>query len=252
MLRVFSAIYWAYAAITMPILFVGAAIVWLLTLPFDRRRVALHLYSCAWATLYVVSNPMWRARVHGRSKLPWRGPAVIVANHLSMLDILVLYGLFRPFKWVSKASNFKVPVVGWNMWINDYVPVRRGDRESVRQMMEHCRAHLARGTPILLFPEGTRALDGRLQRFKDGAFKLAWEAQVPIYPVVVTGTYEALPKHGLVIRGGMEARIDVLDPLHPRDFSGPDALREATHAVFVRALPEAHRPVPAGAAAAAR
>jgi 1-acyl-sn-glycerol-3-phosphate acyltransferase len=116
-------------------------------------------------------------------------------------------------------------------------------------MMAHCRRHLARGSPILLFPEGTRALDGRLQRFKDGAFKLAWEAQVPIYPVVMTGTSDALPKHGLILRGGMEARVEVLDPLHPRDFDGPDALRDATRAVFVAHLPEAHRPVPAPAAA---
>lgn len=250
MLHALSALYWVYAVVTMPILFVGAVIIWLVTLPFDRRRVALHLYSCAWGMLYVVSNPLWRCRVHGRSKLPWRGPAVIVANHLSMLDILVLYGLFRPFKWVSKASLFRVPVVGWNMWLNDYVPVKRGDRESVKEMMARCRAHLARGTPLLLFPEGTRALDGRLQRFKDGAFKLAWEAKVPVYPVVMTGTYEALPKHGLVMRGGMEARIEVLAPLHPRDFAGPDALRDATRAVFVQALPEAHRPAPAVSAAA--
>jgi 1-acyl-sn-glycerol-3-phosphate acyltransferase len=119
-------------------------------------------------------------------------------------------------------------------------------------MMAHCRRHLARGTPILLFPEGTRALDGRLQRFKDGAFKLAWEAKVPVYPVVMTGTYEALPKHGLVLRGRMEARVEVLDPLRPEDFSGPDALRDATRAVFVAHLPEAHRPAPAQPSAAAR
>ena len=207
MLHLFSALYWAYAVAIMPVLFAGAAIIWLVTLPFDRRRVLLHLYSCAWGTLYVVSNPFWRLHVHGRAKLPWRGPAVIVANHLSLLDILVLYGLFRPFKWISKAELFRVPILGWNMWLNDYVPVWRGDRESVRRMMDHCRRHLDRGSPVLLFPEGTRALDGRLQRFKDGAFRLAFEAKVPVYPVVLTGTFEALPKHGFVLRGRrMEAR----------------------------------------------
>jgi 1-acyl-sn-glycerol-3-phosphate acyltransferase len=243
--RLLSALYWAYALFTMPFLFAGAVILWLVTLPFDRRRVLLHLYSCAWGSLYVVSNPLWRLRVSGRSKLPWRGPAVIVANHLSMLDILVLYGLFRPFKWISKAELFRVPIVGWNMWLNDYVRVWRGDRESVKKMMAHCREHLARGSPILLFPEGTRALDGRLQRFKDGAFRLAFEAQVPVYPAVMTGTYEAMPKHGLLMRGAMVARVEVLDPLQPKDFPDADALRDATREVFVRALPERHRPAPA-------
>lgn len=242
MLRVLSAIYWGYVVVTMPLLYLGALVVFLVTVPFDRRRVALHMYSCAWATLYVVSNPLWRARVHGRSRLPWRGPAVIVANHLSMLDILVLYGLFRPFKWVSKAELFRVPVVGWNMVINDYVRIWRGDRDSVRRMMAHCRAHLSRGTPVLLFPEGTRALDGRLQRFKDGAFRLAYEAKVPLVPVALTGTYEALPKHGLVIRGRMDARVEVLEPLDPAAFESADALRDAARAAIAAALPERHRP----------
>ena len=243
MLRLLSYLYWAYVVVTMPVLFLGAALVWLVTLPFDRRRLLLHVYSCAWGSFYIVSNPLWRARVRGRGRLPWRGPAVIVANHLSMLDILVLYGLFRPFKWVAKAELFKVPVVGWNMWINDYVPIWRGDRESVRRMMAHCREHLARGTPILVFPEGTRALDGRLQRFKDGAFHLAFEARVPVVPVVVTGTFAALPKHGLVMRERMDARVEVLEPIDPRAFPDADALRDAARAAIAAALPEEHRPL---------
>ncbi|HET6440204.1 MAG TPA: lysophospholipid acyltransferase family protein [Anaeromyxobacter sp.] len=251
MLRAISALYWAYVLLTMPVLFLGAFLVFLLTVPFDRRRVALQLYSCAWATLYVVSNPLWRSRVKGRSRLPWRGPAVIVANHLSMLDILVLYGLFRPFKWVAKAELFRVPVVGWNMWINDYVPVLRGDRESVKRMMARCRAHLERGTPLLLFPEGTRALDGHLQRFKDGAFRLAFEARVPVVPVVLTGTYEALPKHGMAMRGPMRARVEVLEPLEPTAFESAEALRDAARRAMTAALPEAHRPLTEESAAAA-
>lgn len=242
MLRIFSILYWVFFFATLPVMFAVAALVFLVTAPFDRRRVALHLWSCAWGTFYVVTNPLWRVRVSGRGHLPWRGAAVLVANHLSMLDILVLYGLFRPFKWVSKAELFKVPFVGWNMSINDYVPVLRGDRESVRQMMDHCRAHLAQGSPLLLFPEGTRSPDGRLRSFKDGAFRLAMDAGVPVIPVAVTGTAEALPKHGLVLRNRMEAEVRVLPPLRPADFPDVDALREAARAALVAALPEANRP----------
>jgi len=249
-LRVLSALYWAFVLVTMPVLFLGALAIFLVTVAFDRRLVALHVYSCAWATFYIVSNPLWRERIEGRSRLPWHGPAVIVANHLSMLDILALYGLFRPFKWVAKGELFQVPVVGWNMVINDYVRVWRGDRESVRKMMEHCRRHLARGSPILLFPEGTRSLDGRLQRFKDGAFRLAFEAKVPVYPVAISGTSEALPKHGLVMRSRMAARVQVLEPLDPGDFEDAEALRDATRDAIVAALPEANRPAPAGPAVA--
>ena len=241
-LTAFSFLYWAFVIATMPILFAGALAVFLATALFDPRRVALHLYSCAWATFYLVMNPLWRLRVEGREKLPWRGPAVLVANHLSLLDILVLYALFRPFKWVAKAELFRLPFIGWNMRMNDYVPVWRGDRESVRRMLERCRSHLVRGAPVLLFPEGTRARDGRLQAFKDGAFRLALEARCPVIPLAVIGTAESLPKTGVVLRRPMRARVQVLDPVSPADHPSVDALRAAVRTALVAALPEENRP----------
>ncbi|HZY03742.1 MAG TPA: 1-acyl-sn-glycerol-3-phosphate acyltransferase, partial [Anaeromyxobacteraceae bacterium] len=130
----FSVVYWALVVATMPVFFVGALAVFLASAPFDRRRVALHLYSCFWASFYVYVNPLWRVRVLGRDKLPWRRSAVIVSNHLSLVDILVLYGLYRPFKWVSKEENFKIPFTGWNMTLNGYVRLARGERKSIRDM----------------------------------------------------------------------------------------------------------------------
>lgn len=251
LLRAFSIAYWAYALVTMPVLFLGAVVVWAVTLPFDRRRVVLHLYSCLWASLYVWPNPLWRVRVLGREKLPWSGPAVLVANHLSLVDILVCYGLFRPFKWVAKAELFRVPIVGWNMWLNDYVRVLRGDRESIKQMMAHCRRHLAAGTPVLLFPEGTRSRDGQLQAFKDGAFRLASEAGCPIVPIAITGTFDALPKTGLVLRDRAAIGVRVLDPLDPAAFESVDALRDAARAAIAAELPEALRGTAGGRRAAA-
>jgi 1-acyl-sn-glycerol-3-phosphate acyltransferase len=182
-------------------------------------------------------NPLWRVRVEGREKLPWRGPAVLVANHLSMLDILVLYALFRPFKWVAKAELFRVPFLGWNMTLNAYVPLRRGDRESVGRMMDRCRAQLSRGTPMLLFPEGTRSRDGRLQAFKDGAFRLAHEAGCPVIPIALTGTFDSLPKTGVVLRNGMRAEVRVLDPISPAEHPSIEALRDAARAAIAAALP---------------
>jgi len=235
-LRVFSWVYWLFVVVTMPIFFVGALLVFLVSWPFDRRRIALHLYSCCWASFYIYANPLWRARIEGRERLPWRGAAVLVANHLSLVDILVLYGLYRPFKWVSKAEIFKVPVVGWNMALNDYVRLTRGDRESIRSMMDHCRAHLARGAPVLIFPEGTRSRTGALQPFKDGAFRLAFEAKVPVIPIALRGTYETLPKHGLALRQRMDARVQVLPPIDPAGFQSVEALREAVRAAIAGAI----------------
>jgi len=250
-LRLFSYAYWVFVFLTMPILFAVALVVFVVTWPFDRRRVALQLWSCFWASFYIYANPLWRVRVTGRDKLPWRGAAVIVANHLSLIDILVLYGLYRTFKWVSKAEIFKVPVVGWNMVLNDYVRLLRGDRESIRAMMQHCREHLARGTPVLIFPEGTRSPTGELQAFRDGAFRLAVEAGCPIVPVVVRGTHESLPKHGLVLRSRMDGQVTVLDAIDPKAFPSAPALRDFTREVFVKALggaPGGEKPREAGRA----
>jgi 1-acyl-sn-glycerol-3-phosphate acyltransferase len=240
--RAFSFAYWAFVVLTMPPLFVGALAVFALTLPFDRRRAALHAYSCAWATFYVAANPLWKVRVEGRERLP-RGAAVLVANHLSILDILALYALFRQFKWVAKAELFRIPVVGWNMALNGYVPVRRGDPESARRMMDRCRRHLERGSPVLFFPEGTRSPDGRLRAFKDGAFRLAHEVGCPVVPIAVSGTGEALPKYGLVLRRRMEATVRVLPAIPAAAHPTAASLRAAAHAAIAAELPPEHRPV---------
>lgn len=241
---VLAAAYWIFAILIMPPLWVIALLIHALAWPFDRRRVALHLWGGIWGGLYVWLNPVWRCRYSGREHLPWRGAAVIVANHASLVDILVLYALLRPFKWVSKAELGKVPFVGWMLWLNDYVLVKRGDRDSIRAMLDHCRRHLAAGSPLLLFPEGTRTLDGRLQAFKEGGFKLAMESKVPVIPVAVKGTYDALPKTGIVFRR-MDCRVQVLPPLDPSRFASPAELRDAAREAIAAALGEG----PAGAAA---
>jgi 1-acyl-sn-glycerol-3-phosphate acyltransferase len=242
-LLAFTLFYWVFVLVTMPLLFLVALAIFLVTWAFDRRRVALQLWSCFWASFYVYANPLWRSRIRGRERIPWRGPAVIVANHLSLVDILVLYGLYRPFKWVSKAEIFRVPAVGWNMVLNDYVRLTRGDRESIRAMMEHCRRHLAQGSPVLIFPEGTRSRDGKLQAFKDGAFRLAFETKAPVIPVAIQGTYETLPKHGLVLRRRMDARVQVLEPLDPARFAGVSELRDAARAAIAHAIGQGERAV---------
>ena len=236
MLGVFSVAYWAFIVVTCPVFFAGAAIVRFVTLPFDRRRVALHLYSAAWATCYVYVNPLWRLHITGRDRLPSHGAAVLVANHASLIDILVLYGLFKPFKWVSKQEVFRVPVIGWNMRLNDYVPLVRGSADSVRRMMAHCDRHLASGSPVMIFPEGRRTADGTLQPFKPGAFDLAVRHGVPIFPIAVHDTARALPRRGWILRNRINARVEVLPPLDPAAFSSAEALRDAARRSIAEAL----------------
>lgn len=231
-----SLLFWIGIAVSSIALFPVALAIWLVTSPFDRRRRVLHLFTCLWASLYSWLNPAWRVRVRGREHVRPDGTYVMVANHLSFLDILVLFRLFRHFKWVSKIEMFRIPLIGWNMRFNRYVPLRRGDKRSISEMMAACRRTLAEGSSVMIFPEGTRSPDGALRAFKPGAFQLALEAGVPILPIVVSGTANALPKHGFVLRGRHEIGIRVLPEIPYESFAGLSVaeLTERVHALFAR------------------
>ena len=93
--------------------------------------------------------------------------------------------------------------------------------------MRRCEELLRDGVPVLLFPEGTRSRDGSLQPFRDGAFRLAIAARCPVIPIAVSGTAESLPKHGLVLRKPMRARVRVLPAIDPAVHSDVASLRDA-------------------------
>jgi 1-acyl-sn-glycerol-3-phosphate acyltransferase len=236
--RVLSTVFWAFVVLTSVVLFPVAVLVWALSAPFDRQRRALHLFTCFWASLYTWLNPLWSVEVRGRERISRSTTCVLVANHLSLLDILVMFRLFTHFTWVSKAENFRVPFIGWNMRLNGYIPLKRGDRESVRQMLVACEQELRGGTSVMMFPEGTRSRTGELQRFKPGAFELALRTGTPLLPILVEGTGSALPKRGFVLRGRHRIRLTVLEPIPPESFAGLDvaALTERTHALFAAHL----------------
>lgn len=224
-----SILFWAFLVATSILLFPVAASIWAVTTPLDRRKRVLHLFTCFWASLYTWLNPAWRVHVEGREKIRPGTTYVMVANHQSLLDILVLFRLFTHFKWVSKIENFRIPCIGWNMTLNDYIELKRGDKQSIGEMMSACAHTLDEGNSIMMFPEGTRSPDGRLRAFKHGAFTLAQGSGCPILPILVEGTADALPKRGFVLRGRHAIRIRVLDEIpHEkiRDREVEDVTRE--------------------------
>jgi 1-acyl-sn-glycerol-3-phosphate acyltransferase len=238
--RVLSLVFWAFIGLSSVVLFPVAVLIWAVTSPFDRRLVALHRFTCIWASLYTWLNPAWRVRVTGRDKIRRSVTYVMVANHQSFLDILVMFRLLAHFKWVSKVEMFRIPFIGWNMALNRYVKLRRGDRQSVVKMMQACEETLREGSSVLIFPEGTRSADGRLQAFKAGAFILAQTAHVPILPIVIEGTADALPKSGFVLRGRHAIRVRVLDEVPYESFADKpiDVVIDQIRSRFVSELHE--------------
>ena len=218
MRKLISILFISFFVVSSALLYFVALLIWLLTVWWDRRLALLHQFACFWGHLYIWVMPPWSVTIRGRQKLVDR-PMVIVSNHQSLLDILVAFGLFFHFKWVSKAEIFRMPFIGWNMVLNRYIRLVRGDKDSGRQMMAACERALQGGSSVYLFPEGTRSKTGELKDFKPGAFVLAHSQRVPIQPIVINGTQDALPKHSLDFHGFHPIVLEVLDPIPYESFA---------------------------------
>jgi 1-acyl-sn-glycerol-3-phosphate acyltransferase len=211
-----------YVILTFPLTF----IIWLLLLPFDRDKKIIHWILMYHSLCLSFIIPIWTIRIEGRDKAEKGTTYVIISNHQSILDILLINCLRYKFKWVSKIENIKVPVIGWYLKMADYIIVDRGNEESKNEMLEKSYRSLKKSISIMMFPEGTRSLNNEIGFFKRGAFQLALQANVPILPVIIDGTGGILPKHGLIFGSGHRIRIKVLDPVYPVDFDtdNPDTL----------------------------
>ena len=216
---VFSYCYAAFVGISSAFMFFLALILKLITHAFDKRLILLNLFSSFWASMYIWCMPNWTVKIYGRDKLDMSKSYVMVSNHQSQLDILLLYRLFFPFRWISKADVFKIPFIGWNMILNGYVRLKRGDKKSIQLMMKECETLLKKNVSILLFPEGTRSKDGRLRPFKPGAFILAQKMKKSIQPLVINNTCDALPKHTFRLRKKNVMTLTVLDEIKYHQFS---------------------------------
>jgi len=166
-------------------------------------------------------NPLWRFRYSGNMPKDPRRPFVVVSNHESFADILLISHLPWEMKWLSKAELFRIPIMGWMMWLAGDVPVKRGFGPSAVEAMARCRKSLENRVSVMIFPEGTRSRTSELLPFKDGAFRLAIEAGVPILPLAVSGTGTALRKHDWRF-GRSNAEVRVLDPVETTGLSLDD------------------------------
>jgi 1-acyl-sn-glycerol-3-phosphate acyltransferase len=221
-----SIIVWLVGIIFSLLFFPLMLLIWLLVLPFDRDRKITHwmLIYQSWLLLWLM--PIWKITVEGREKAVKGTAYVIISNHQSILDILLINCLRYRFKWISKIENMKVPILGWYLRMADYITVDRGDKESKEEMMDKSYQCLKRGTSIMMFPEGTRSADREIGFFRRGAFQLAISTNRPILPVLIDGSGGVLPKHGLLFNTGHKIRIRVFDPVPPESFNtdNPDIL----------------------------
>jgi 1-acyl-sn-glycerol-3-phosphate acyltransferase len=138
---------------------------------------------------------LYRPKVRGLENIPTEGPAILAANHQSFLDDLLLPLVVpgRKVVFLAKADYFDKWYLRWFFKGANVIPVRRESRSGAEAALQTGVRALREGNLIGIFPEGTRSPDGRLYRGKTGVARMALEAQAPVIPVAITGTFEALP-----------------------------------------------------------
>jgi 1-acyl-sn-glycerol-3-phosphate acyltransferase len=213
-----SIIVWFIGICFVVVFFPLTLLIWLLVLPVDRNRSVTHWILMNQSFLLVKLIPLWKIIIEGREKAVRGTTYVIISNHKSLIDVLVANCLRYRYKWISKIENMKLPVLGWYLRMADYITVDRGDDESKAEMLSRSYNSIKNGTSIMIFPEGTRIPGSGIGFFRRGAFALALNANVPLLPVLIDGTGEILPKHGLIFRSGYHLRVRVLDPIPPESF----------------------------------
>ncbi len=210
---IISILIWVVGFIITGAAFLSSLVIKKIPLPIPNREKLVHAQCFWWSDTLIALNPFWKLKVEGLENIDHSKTYVIVANHQSLADIIIIYQLHTYFKWVAKKELLKVPFIGGLLWVNDHILLSRGEYGSVKKVYRKAAEWLRSGVSMLFFPEGTRSDTDDMAEFKNGAFKLAIKEKKPILPVFITGTREAIPKGGWVFKAKVSGRLAVLPPI---------------------------------------
>jgi len=179
-----------------------------------------------------------KIEVSGLENIPVGRSCIFMSNHVSNLDPPVELPLLPGrCSVLLKKELMSIPILGHAMRLGKFVPVTRGHRRDAAQASVEAAADALRsGLHILVYPEGTRSLDGRLSTFKKGPFFLAQQTQAPIIPIALSGTQTMMGKGSYAITPGV-ARIHVLPAVDPSLYETREQLMAAVRSEIAKALP---------------
>ncbi len=168
----------------------------------DRSGNIPHRCGRLWGKMMLWVSGV-RVDIHGLDNIDPNRTYIFVANHQSWYDVLVLLGyLPNQFRWLAKKDLFRIPIFGWAMYSVGYIPVNRSHPRAALKSLKRAALRVKQGKSIVIFPEGTRTPDGEVKSFRAGGFILAIEAQRPIVPISISGSYRVLPRSSLRVRSG--------------------------------------------------
>ena len=158
---------------------------------------------------------------------------VFVSNHQSMFDVWLIYGwLPVVFKWLMKAELRKVPFIGSGCKAAGHIFIDRRNAKAALESIKNVEKQLVNGVCTVIFPEGTRSLDGEVGRFKRGAFQIAWDLGLPVVPLSLSGCFEVLPKGKPFVRRH-PVHMHIGKPIDLKQFADSNEAVEAVRAAVM-------------------
>jgi 1-acyl-sn-glycerol-3-phosphate acyltransferase len=201
------------AILTTFFVFIGV-----LMIIFINDKIANKIAGVWWARSISWLVPMI-VKVKGRENIKKKQSYVVVANHISAFDVLLLFGwLGIDLKWVIKKELRKVPVFGYACEKGGNILIDRSNHERAVKSLQMAKEKVVGGTSIIILPEGTRSKDGRTGEFKRGAFITAFDLDVPVLPVSISGTDRIQPSKTMRLFPGI-ARMTIHPPIELSDYS---------------------------------
>lgn len=173
-------------------------------------------YYCPriWAKLFCVMTFV-KVKVSGRENISKDQSYVFVANHQGAYDIFAIYGyLNHQFRWMMKKSLEKIPLVGYSCKAIGQIYVDTSSPTAIRETMAAAEKQLSQGMSVVVFPEGSRSRDGKVGRFKKGAYTLAIEFGLPVVPITIDGAYDVMPHTALLPHWGT-IKLTIHKPIMP-------------------------------------
>ncbi|HXY01673.1 MAG TPA: lysophospholipid acyltransferase family protein [Candidatus Limnocylindrales bacterium] len=216
----------------------------LLIYTFLTRHVDALYWAGIKGVMFFVNCVGVRVHVKGRERIP-AGTCIFAANHTSSADAPAVVGAIpRRVSVLLKRSLFDWPIVGQAFYLAQFIPVDRSNRDSAIQSLEKATEALRNGQSFLIYPEGTRSPDGRLQDLKKGTAVMAIKSGVPVVPIACSGAHRIMEKRKLKIRPG-NIVVEFLDPIDPTrySFEERELLLKEIHDHLAAALPPDQRPL---------
>ena len=145
---------------------------------------------------------------------------VFVANHQSFLDVFAVYGwLPNNFKWLMKKELRKIPFVGTACAVAGHIFVDRSNPRAAMESLTYIKAQLHDGISTVIFPEGTRTKTGEMGRFKQGAFKIAMDMNLPVVPISLSGFFDAMPRNKFYVKPFSHVALHIGKPIDISQFN---------------------------------